>query len=130
MTVVAKDGGLVARLDAAIDSALSSHRVVGTVVVVLHDGRLVYRRAAGLADREAAVPMREDEIFRLASISKPIVTAAAFRLVDEGRLHLGDPVTTYLPDFRPKLADVRAPVITIRQLLTSDAPRRRRGSRG
>ncbi len=120
-SATSKDGGLGARLDAAIDSALSSHRIVGTVVVVLRDGRLVYRRAAGLADREAAEPMREDEIFRLASISKPIVTAAALRLVDEGRLHLEDPVTTYLPDFRPKLGDGSVPVITIRHLLTHTA---------
>jgi CubicO group peptidase (beta-lactamase class C family) len=120
-TTAAKDDGMGARLDAAIDSAITSHRIVGAVVVVLRDGKVVYRRAAGLADREAGTPMRENEIFRLASVSKPIVTVAALRLVDEGRLHLDDPVTTYLPDFRPKLADGSEPVITIRQLLTHTA---------
>lgn len=120
-TMAVKDDGMGARLDAAIDHALASQRIVGTVVVVLHDGNVVYRRAAGLADREAATPMREDEIFRFSSVSKPIVIVAALRLVDEGRLRLSDPVTRYLPDFRPKLADGSTPVITIGQLLTHTA---------
>lgn len=120
-TMAVKDDGMGARLDAAIDHALASQRIVGTVVVVLHDGNVVYRRAAGLADRETATPMREDEIFRLASVSKPIVTVAALHLVDEGRLSLNDPVTRYLPDFLPKLADGSTPAITIGQLLTHTA---------
>lgn len=120
-TTAVKDNGLGARLNAAIDNAVTSHRIVGAVVVVLSDGKVVYRRAAGLADREAATPMREDQIFRLSSVSKPIVTVAALRLVDEGRLRLSDPITRYLPDFRPKLADGSVPVITIGQLLTHTA---------
>jgi Beta-lactamase class C and other penicillin binding proteins len=62
--------------------------------------------------------MREDTIFRLASITKPLVTAAAMRLVEEGRIGLEDPVTRWLPDFRPRLEDGTEPVITIRHLLT------------
>ncbi|MEJ5797290.1 serine hydrolase domain-containing protein, partial [Salmonella enterica subsp. enterica] len=57
---------LAARLDAAIDRAVAERRIVGTVVLVARDSAVVYRRAAGLADREAGVPMREDTIFRLA----------------------------------------------------------------
>lgn len=49
-----------ARIDAAIDRALAEQRLVGAVVLVAHDGRLVHRRAAGLADREAGRPMREE----------------------------------------------------------------------
>ncbi|GLK57649.1 CubicO group peptidase (beta-lactamase class C family) [Methylopila capsulata] len=105
-------------LGAAIDAALADRRIVGAVVLVARDGKLVYRRAAGLADREAGLPMREDVIFRLASVTKPLVTAAAMRLADDGALALDAPVTRWLPDFRPRLADGSAPEITIRHLLT------------
>ena len=114
---VAPDAALKARLDPVIDRAIAEHRLVGTVVLVARDGRVVYRRAAGLADREAERPMREDAVFRFSSVTKPFVTAAAMRLVEQGKLRLDDPVTKYLPDFRPKLADGTQPVITVRQLL-------------
>ncbi|MCX8997774.1 beta-lactamase family protein [Rhizobiaceae bacterium BDR2-2] len=106
------------RLDAAIDAALAEKRVVGAVVLVAKDGEIVYSRAAGLADREAGLPMRADAIFRLASITKPIVTAAAMKLVEEGVLSPGDPVTRWLPDFRPRLPDGSSPEISVHHLLT------------
>ncbi|MBV8838949.1 MAG: beta-lactamase family protein, partial [Alphaproteobacteria bacterium] len=90
-------------IDRAIDQALAEKRVVGAVVLILRDGKPVYRRAAGLADRERDVAMREDTVFRLASLTKPIVTAAALRLVEQGKLSLEDPVTRFLPSFRPAL---------------------------
>jgi len=110
-----------APIDRVIDSALSDRRLVGAVVMVAHDGRPLYSRAAGLADREAAVPMREDAVFRLASITKPIVSAAIMRLVETGVLALDAPVTRWLPDFRPRLADGTRTVITIGQLLSHTA---------
>ncbi|MDQ8023412.1 MAG: serine hydrolase domain-containing protein [Moraxellaceae bacterium] len=112
---------LHAAIDRAIDSAIAEQRIVGTVVLVAHEGKLVYHRAAGLADREAGTPMREDAIFLLASVTKPIVTVAAMRLVEQGRLRLDDPVTRWLPDFRPANRDGNTPTITIHQLLTHSA---------
>jgi CubicO group peptidase (beta-lactamase class C family) len=108
-------------VDSAIDRALAEHRVVGAVVLVARDGEIVYRRAAGLADRERAVVMREQAVFRLASLTKPLVTAATLRMVELGRIALADPVTTYLPDFRPALPNGETPTITLRHLLTHTA---------
>lgn len=108
-------------LDGAIDRALAEARIVGTVVLVAAQGRLVYRRAAGLADREAGAAMQERAVFRLASVTKPFVTAAALRLVEIGALSLADPVTRFLPDFRPALADGTVPTITVRHLITHTA---------
>jgi CubicO group peptidase (beta-lactamase class C family) len=108
-------------IDAAIDSALKDKRVVGAVVLVAQDGTIVYRKAAGLADRERALPMREDAVFRLASLTKPLVTAAALRLVELGRIALSDPVTRYLPTFQPALPNGEKPTITLRHLLTHTA---------
>ncbi|NKK71324.1 serine hydrolase [Rhizobium leguminosarum bv. viciae] len=113
-----RNSSLAAVVDAAITSALTEKRLVGTVVLVARDGEIVHRRAAGLADRESGLPMREDTIFRLASITKPIVTIAAMRLVEQGRIGLDDAVTRWLPDFRPRLPDGSEATIRIRQLLT------------
>lgn len=107
-----------ARIDAAIDKALADKRIVGAVVLIARRGEVVYRRAAGYADRETGTVMREDAIFRLASITKPFVTAAAMRLVEEGALDLHAPVTQWLPHFRPALPDGSTPQITIHHLLT------------
>jgi CubicO group peptidase (beta-lactamase class C family) len=113
--------GLKTRLDRAIEGALEDRRIVGTVVLVAKDGDIVYGRAAGFADRESARAMREHDIFLLASIAKPIVTAAALRLVENDRMSLGDSVRRWLPEFTPRLADGRVPDITIRHLLTHSA---------
>ncbi|MGF0540326.1 serine hydrolase domain-containing protein [Agrobacterium sp. ES01] len=116
--VSAQDARLKERIDVVIDRAIANQRIVGTVVLTIQDGRLIYRRAAGLADRESETPMREDAVFRLASITKPIVSATLMRLVERGQISLDDPVTRWLPDFRPGLEDGSEPVITVRQLLT------------
>ncbi|MBY5756694.1 beta-lactamase family protein [Rhizobium leguminosarum] len=113
-----RNSSLAAAVDAAIASALDEKRLVGTVVLIARDGEIVHRRAAGLADRENGLAMREDTIFRLASITKPIVTVTAMRLVEQGRIGLNDPVTTWLPDFRPRLPDGSEAIIRIRHLLT------------
>lgn len=113
--------GLRHELDRTVESALQRKRIVGTVVLVSQDGEVVYRRAAGWADREAQVPMREDAIFLLASLTKPIVTMTLMRLVEEGRVNLGDPVTRWLPHFRPAMKGGGQALITIHHLLTHTA---------
>lgn len=109
------------RVDAAIDSALDEQRLVGAVVLVAHQGKLVYRRAAGLADREAKRCMHDDALFRLASVSKPVISTAAMVLVGQGRLGLDDNLRRWLPDFQPRLPDGGNTHITIRQLLSHTA---------
>lgn len=109
------------RLDAVIDAAISEGRIVGTRVIVARDGAMVYERAAGFADREAQRPVRDDTLFRYASMTKPLVSAAALALVDAGKLGLDDPVSRWLPAFQPRMADGRTPAITVRQLLTHTA---------
>jgi CubicO group peptidase (beta-lactamase class C family) len=112
---------LKTNVDRAVEGALAENRIVGAVVLISRGGKLVYQRAAGMADREARRRMAVNTVFRLSSVSKPIVSAAALALVDRGTLSLDDAVTTYLPSFRPKLPNGTAPDITVRQLLTHTA---------
>jgi CubicO group peptidase (beta-lactamase class C family) len=118
---LADPGALQKKVDTVIDQAITDGRIVGAVVLVAQDGKLVYERAAGLVDKDGRKPMPRDALFRLSSVSKPIVIVAALALVERKQLSLDDPVTKYLPDFKPKLADGTTPKITVRQLLTHTA---------
>ncbi len=109
------------RVDAVIDGAMAAERIVGAVVLVKVDGVSAYRRAGGLMDREAAVPMRDDAVFRLASVTKLVVAATALALVGQRRLDLDDPVARWLPEFRPTLPDGCPAQMTVRHLLTHTA---------
>ena len=86
-----------------IDQALFSGRIVGAVALIACDGKVVYQRAAGLADRETGRTMRLDTLFRLASLTKPIISIATMILIERDQLALDDPVTRWLPAFRPAL---------------------------
>lgn len=112
---------LAARIDTLLGVVLGEQRLVGAVVLVRHQGRELYRRAAGYLDREAAIPMCDDALFRLASVSKPIVSAAGLALAAQGRLQLDDLVARWLPYFQPCQPDGRVAAITVRHLLTHTA---------
>lgn len=117
----AKPAAMAQRLNDVVSQAIKERQIVGAVVMVARDGRIVYDKAFGLADKESRTPMRKDQLFRLASMTKPIVSAAALALVDQGKLSLDDPVTRWLPEFTPRLADGKPATITVRQLLTHTA---------
>ncbi|MEK4186813.1 MULTISPECIES: serine hydrolase domain-containing protein [unclassified Paenibacillus] len=112
---------LSGRIDRVIDRTLADKRLVGAVIKVMIDGELVYSRAAGFADREIGRLMREDALFRLASVTKPIVSTAALVLVAQGRLQLDDRVDRWLPEFQPRLQNGEFATLTIRHLITHTA---------
>lgn len=116
-TWVCRPDKLRERVNAAIDRNLERKMTGGVVVQVCHDGKLVYSRAAGMADIEAGKAMQENTMFRLASISKALTSLAVAALIEQGKVGFDDPVTKWLPYFTPALADGNVPVITIRQLL-------------
>lgn len=105
-------------LDELVDKALEKNLVVGLVLYVFLDGKPIYKRACGYADREKSRPMKKDAIFRYSSMSKAITTATALALEQDGVLNLDDPVTKYLPYFTPKTKEGKTPVITLRHLIT------------
>jgi uncharacterized protein YbbC (DUF1343 family)/CubicO group peptidase (beta-lactamase class C family) len=103
-------------VDAVIQSAVSEGSIPGAVLVVGHDGGVIYRKAYGA---RALEPRREsmtlDTVFDLASLTKVIVTTTAvMQLVERGKVRLNDPVAKYLPEF----AQNGKEDITVRQLLT------------
>lgn len=74
--------------------------VPGAVTLVARYGEIVHFEATGYQDAKKSIPLRTDAIFRLASMTKPIVTVAAMMLVEQGRLQLGDPIVKWLPELK------------------------------
>ncbi|MBN3142797.1 serine hydrolase domain-containing protein [Pectobacterium brasiliense] len=117
----ASTASLSARIQAVVQQALADGRLVGAVVLVARNGELIHQQAAGWADRESARPMALDAIFRLASVSKPIVSVAALALVAQGRLDLDEDIIRWMPTFQLRLADGSPARVTARQLLSHTA---------
>jgi len=74
--------------------------IPGAVVLVARQGHIVYMQALGYQDREKHTPMKADAIFRIASMSKPVTSAAVMMLAEEGKIDLLAPVAQYLPEFK------------------------------
>jgi CubicO group peptidase (beta-lactamase class C family) len=89
----------LARLRAVLQSHIDDQRIPGAVAVVALGGHVELSVALGQQDPAAATPMKSDSIFRIYSMTKPLVSLAALMLAEEGRLQMGDPVPIYLPEF-------------------------------
>ncbi len=108
---------LQGRVDTVVNAAIERRTIVGAVTIVAKDGNIVYRKAAGHFDFEAGTAMYPEAIFRLASVTKPIISATALAMIDAGLMGLDDVISNHIPWFKPKLPDGSQPAITIRQLL-------------
>ncbi len=95
------------------------HEVAGAVTLVATPERIEHLGALGRADLAANTLMGTDNIFWIASMSKPILAVLLMMLVDEGKLDIDDPVEKYLPEFKSlKTKDGKPARVTIRHLLT------------
>ena len=125
------------RIDAAMQKAVDSGELPGAVVLIARDGQLVYAKSFGWQDRAKNIPMANDSIFRLYSMTKPVVSVAAMMLVEEGRLGLQEPVSKYIPEFKEMKVGVESkdaegkPAITLvdakRQITVQDLLRHTSG---
>jgi CubicO group peptidase (beta-lactamase class C family) len=88
------------RLTEAMQRLVNNGELAGMVVLVARHGKLVYQKSFGMQDKAKAVPMAVDSIFRIYSMTKPVVTVAAMILVEEGKLGLDEPISKYLPEFK------------------------------
>lgn len=103
-------------LDAIVRDAIHDDQIPGAVVLVWHNGQVVYRRAFGNRALEPRrEPMTVDTIFDVASLTKVVATTTAvMQLVQKGEVRLNDPVAKYLPEFAVNGKEE----ITVRNLLT------------
>jgi CubicO group peptidase (beta-lactamase class C family) len=91
------DRGRLGRIREALEREVGEGRIPGAVVGIARRGQLAYLEAVGYRDQPSKAPLRADAIFSIASMTKPMTSAAIMMLVEEGRLQLGDPASKYLP---------------------------------
>ncbi|MDR3460859.1 MAG: serine hydrolase, partial [Beijerinckiaceae bacterium] len=92
-------GERLLRLDAAMRIEVETGRIPGAMLLIERHGETVLKRAWGYRDRQAGTIMTADTIFRIYSMTKPIVSVAAMMLAAEGWLHLGQPISDFIPAF-------------------------------
>lgn len=91
--------GRLERVGVGMQRLVDEERLPGMVLMVARRGGLAHLQTLGWMDVEGQVPMRQDALFRIYSMTKPLVCTALMSLYEEGRFQLFDPVSLYLPAF-------------------------------
>ena len=113
-----------AEVTAAMQKFVDAHEISGAVTLIAHKGKVVHLSAVGLSDIDRNKPMKQNAIFSIASMTKPVVATGVMILQDEGKLNVNDKVSKYIPAFaNMTLTNGAAAVreITIRDCLTHTA---------
>lgn len=109
------------------NTQLEDGRLPGASILIAHRGEIVFEEQIGYADLENSTALTADSLFRIYSMTKPVVAAAALQLVEEGTIDLDDPVADYLPELETLTVLGEAgvgpaqSVMTVRDLLTHEA---------
>jgi CubicO group peptidase (beta-lactamase class C family) len=102
-TAAPSQNGLIeaelARMGPALQAFVDSGKVGGIYAVIARNGHISYEQTFGWADIERRRPLERDAVFRIFSMTKPVVAAGALKLVDQGKISLDDPVSKYIPSF-------------------------------
>lgn len=111
------------QIEPVLQKFVDEQQIAGAVTLIATPGNVVQITTTGLADIEAKRPMREDTIFRIASMTKLITATALMQLVEQRKIALDDPVEKYLPSFRDQKIH-KKPIsrpITVRDIMTHTA---------
>ena len=103
----------LSRIGAFIRSQVEQQKIPGAAVAVVKDGQVLLAKGYGLANVEHQVPVTPDTIFQSGSVGKQFTAAAVMLMVEQGKLTLDDPLTTFFPDAPAHWGDIR-----VRHLLT------------
>jgi len=88
------------RVAQMIQRRIAAGDLAGAVVAVARKGRVAYVNAQGVMDLDSKQPMSSSSMFRIASMTKPVVGVGIMMMVEEGKLRINDPVSRYIPEFR------------------------------
>ncbi len=91
-------------MDGVLKNAVDTGQTKGVSAVVYEDGVKVYQGAFGLRDAENNLPVNEDTVFRIYSMTKPITSTIIMQMVEEGKIKLSDPASKYIPQIGQMMA--------------------------
>ncbi|MFM7002094.1 MAG: serine hydrolase domain-containing protein [Limnohabitans sp.] len=96
----------LAKIGAALQQEVNDKKLPGAVVMVARKGKLVYSTAVGSLNNSTGGAMTQDAVFRIYSMTKPLVSTALMMLVEDGKVQLTDPVSKFLPSFKNPMVSV------------------------
>ena len=98
------------QISEVMERYVQNEEIAGASLLVRQHGQTVYRNCWGYADKSARMPIREDSIFRLMSMTKCVTAVGILQLMEAGKLNLDDPLSLFIPSFaKPRVAaDVTA----------------------
>jgi len=118
----------LARISTAMRTEVDKGTFPGAVTLVARNGRVVHFEATGFLDAAKTKPMTKDAIFRLASMTKPLVSVATMMLVEQGALKLNDPISNWLPELKDlKVETAAGDVAPTRPVIVQDLLRHTAG---
>ena len=88
------------RISQVFQAEVDKGAIPGAILQINRNGKLVYTSVVGFKDKNKKEPMSKDSIFRIYSMTKPMVSVTAMQLVEEGRIQLTDPISKFLPEFK------------------------------
>ena len=88
------------QIDTVIQRSINQEEIAGAVALVARRGQIAYLKPFGMSRAKDGKKMESDTVFRIASMTKPITSAAMMMLHEEGRFRLNDPVSNYIPEFK------------------------------
>jgi CubicO group peptidase (beta-lactamase class C family) len=88
------------QIHAMVQRHIDAGDITGAVMFVARKGQIAYLEAQGTMDVDTKKPMTRDSVFRMASMTKPVIGTAIMMMLEEGKLQLGDPVSKYIPEFK------------------------------
>jgi len=97
----------LAKITTEFNREIAEKKLPGAVVMVARKGKLVYSQAFGSLNNATGGQMATDSIFRIYSMTKPLVSTALMMLVEDGKVQLTDPVSKFLPTFKSPIVDSR-----------------------
>ncbi len=100
-----------------LQQAMKQHHIPGMSAALILDQQIVWRASYGFADLEQEIPVTEQTVFKMWSLSKPFTAVETMRLVEEGLVDLDTPITEYIPDFTIRSRFPEGEPITIRHIL-------------
>jgi CubicO group peptidase (beta-lactamase class C family) len=88
------------RIQEMIQRRIAAGEMSGAAAVVMRKGKVIYQTYQGVMDLESKRPVTSDTMFRVASMTKPVTSVAIMMMIEEGKVHLNDPVSRYIPEFK------------------------------
>jgi CubicO group peptidase (beta-lactamase class C family) len=98
----------LSNINAVFSDYVTDGKLPGAVVLAARNGKIVYHQAIGMSDMEQKTPMQTDNIFRIASQTKAIVSVGIMMLQEDGKLLISDPLSNYIPEFKESSVAVKS----------------------